>query len=257
MKPKVIALYTDGINRDQETSFAFEKAGAECDVIHLNQLAANPQMLDDYQIMAIPGGFSHGDDIVSGKIMANKLLYKLTEHIKKFFDRDTLSLGICNGFQVLIRIGILPYRNFGKIEAALMDNQIGHLESRWIKMRVQKSDCVFTRGMEGKIIAIPIANGEGRFVAEDETLDNLENADQVVLKYVDDKGNETMDFPANASASMRSIAGITDPTGKIFGLMPHPECYTKKEQHPNWHSRDKEEMPHGLQMFINAVEYFK
>lgn len=256
MQPRVIIFYTDGINREQETAFAFKQAGARVDVVHLNQLLENPERLGDYQIGVFPGGFANGDDIVSGKIMANLILNKLREPLEKFLKRDTLIMGICNGFQVLIRMGLLPFGKPGNMDAVLVNNDIGHLESRWVKLRVEKSDCVFTRGMEGSVIEIPVSNGEGKFVADNQVLDNIESAGQIVVKYADEKGNPTMEYPANPSASLRAIAGICDPGGKIFGLMPHPECYTRKVQHPNWPTFGLEKEPDCLPIFNNAVRYF-
>lgn len=256
MKPRVIVFYTDGINRDQETIFAFKQARADVDVVHLNQLIEDPKKLEKYQIAVFPGGFANGDDIVSGKIMAVTILNKLREDLEKFIKRDTLTIGICNGFQVLTRMGLLPFGKMGSMDSVLVNNDIGHLESRWVKLRVEKSDCVFTRGMEGRIIEVPASNGEGKFMAEDFVLDEIENANQCVLKYVDEKGNPTMNYPANPSASLRSIAGVCDPSGKIFGLMPHPECYVKKIQHPNWQTLDSEKEPDCLDIFNNAVNYF-
>lgn len=254
MKPQVAVLYTEGINRDQESAFAFETAGAQTHLIHLTEFAANPKILEKFQILMAPGGFAHGDAIVAGKVMSTTLLYTVRDAIEQFVQRDTLTMGICNGFQVLLRTGLLPFGNIGDVSAALIDNDIGHLESRWIKLRVKKTNCVFTQGMEDQIIEVPISNGEGKFIAEDDVLDRLEENNQIVFEYVDDGGNATMEYPYNASAALRAIAGICNESGKIMGLMPHPECYTKKEQHPNWRMHGRE--PDCLPIFHNAVNYF-
>lgn len=256
MKPRALIFYTEGINREQETKFALEQAGASVDVVHLNQLWARPSRWDDYQIGVFPGGFSYGDDIVSGKIMAKLIEERSREALEKFLARDTLIMGICNGFQVLAHLGLLPRKKLGECHAMLSNNEIGHLESRWVRLRVEESNCVFTRGMEGKILEVPVSNGEGKFVATEDVLDEMEAAKQIPLRYVDEEGRPTTDYPANPSASLRAIAGVCDPSGRILGLMPHPECHVLPHQHPNWPNREQNEEPASFALFRNAINYF-
>jgi len=254
-KPRVCILRTDGINCDEETYYAFEKAGAESQMVHVNQLRSKEKQLAGYQILALPGGFSYGDDVHSGKILAVELTSFLKEQLNEFVASGKLMLGICNGFQVLVRTGLLPNRNLGKIEATLMANDSGHFECRWVSLLVEQSNCVFTRGMEGSLINIQVAHGEGKFYADPSIIKKVEESGQVVFRYADAGGRPTMLYPANPNGSLNAIAGICDSTGRIMGMMPHPERYVEKTHHPNWRRMPENTMPHGLAIFRNAVEY--
>ena len=255
-KPKAIILKANGINRDFELADAFELAGGQADIVHVNTLRENKRMLKQYQMIALPGGFSYGDDVVSGKIHAVELTSFFQESLQEFIDRkDTLMIGICNGFQALIRTGLLPFRTIGNMQATLSNNESGHFECRWIRMEIQKgSKSIFMKDHE--IVTYPIAHGEGRFFTDPETLTKVEKEKLVVFRYVDDTNKPTMKYPENPNGSLNSIAGITDPTGRILGLMPHPECFTRIEQHPNWRRGDAK-APQGLQLFKNMVDYAK
>lgn len=256
MKPKAMILKADGINRDVELAEAFIMAGGEADIMHVNTLRENKRLLKKYQIVALPGGFSYGDDVVSGKIHAVELTSFFQESLQEFIDRkDTLMIGICNGFQALIRTGLLPFRTIGQMQATLNTNASGHFECRWIRMSVEKnSKSVFMKKSE--IVTYPIAHGEGRFFCDEETLAKVEKEKLVVFRYIDEMNKPTMDYPENPNGTLNSIAGITDPTGRILGLMPHPECFTRIEQHPNWR-RGEVAVPQGLELFQNMVNYAK
>lgn len=255
MKPKVAILYTEGINRDQESSYAFSIAGAETDIVHLTELESGTKKLSDYQILFAPGGFSYGDDVMSAKIWAAKSLAHFEDQLEKFSQEDKLIIGVCNGFQYLIRTGLLPFTNVGQIEATLTHNSTNHFEGRYVKVRVEKSNCIFTQGMEGKILNVPTSHCEGRFLAPNEILDKLNQDQQIVFKYVDEAGNPTQNYPANPNGSTRAIAGICSPNGKIMGLMPHPECNTKFNHYTNWNI-EGQEGGQCLEIFKNAVNYF-
>jgi len=258
-KPKTIVLYTDGINTDYETKYAMELAGSDVDIVHLNDLIKKEKNLKDYQIMFCPGGFSYGDDIMSGKVFSKMLINHVKEDLQQFIKKDKLVIGICNGFQILVRLGLLPFRNIGitQPEAALCENKSGHHEDYWIKARVNTSNCVFLKDMENMIIEAPVAHGEGRFITNDANMKNLINNNQIVLQYVDHEGKITQNFPHNPNGSTNAIAGICDETGKILGMMPHPERFCKITNHPNWHTFDKDKKPDGMFIFNNAVNYFK
>lgn len=256
MKPKVAIIFTDGLNRETETKYAFEHVGGDAEVIHINSLISGEKNLKDYQILACPGGFSYGDDVVSAKILANTLLYKVREQIESFMNDDKLIIGICNGFQALVRMGLLPFRNIGSMDASLIHNDKGKFESRFVRLRVEETNCVFTKGLEGKIIEVPISHAEGKFVASEEVVKKLEDDKQVVFRYVNSLGHATDQYPANPNGALRAIAGITDPTGKIMGLMPHPECNIKRNQHPNWNTTSEDTVPGARYLFENAVRYF-
>lgn len=255
-KPRVCVLRTDGINCDEETFYAFEKAGASCRMVHVNQLRCNEERLADYQVLALPGGFSYGDDVHSGKILAVELTSFLKEQMQEFVAAGKLMIGICNGFQVLVRTGLLPDRGIGTISTTLMGNDSGHFECRWVDLLVERSHCVFTRGMEGAVISIQVAHGEGKFYTDPQTLQEIEDRGQVVFRYAGPDGRPTVLYPANPNGSLNAIAGICDDSGRIMGLMPHPERYVERTQHPNWR-RMPEGEPHGMAIFRNAVDYAK
>ncbi len=257
-RPRTCVLRTDGINCDEETFYAFEKAGAECRMVHVNQLRSGEEKLSAYQILALPGGFSYGDDVHSGKILAVELASFLREQLLAFVNDGKLVLGICNGFQVLVRTGLLPDRSPGAIKATLMFNDSSHFECRWVNLSIERSHCVFTRGMEGSVINIQVAHGEGKFYTDTATMQDIENREQVVFRYTDAGGRPTMNYPDNPNGSLNAVAGICDSTGRIMGMMPHPERYVEKKQHPNWRRlTHADNAPDGLVIFQNAVAYIR
>lgn len=256
-KARVIVLRTAGTNCDYETVYGFQIAGADVDLIHINQLIRGEKELFPYHILAIPGGFSYGDDIAGGKILANELKYRLRKPMEQFVADGKLIIGICNGFQVMVKAGLLP--GFNGIsetqETTLYNNDSGKFESRWVYLKhIDDGKCVFTRNMK-EVIYLPVAHGEGKFTTIDtETLDALEAGDQIVFKYVDSEGNYA-GYPCDPNGSDRHIAGICDSTGRIFGLMPHPERHLNKYGHPRWTREELPEEGDGLAIFKNAVEY--
>lgn len=262
MKPKVLVLKTDGINCDEETAFAFDLAGGDAKIVHVNDLRNKKENLDNYNILAIPGGFSYGDDIISGKILAIELTSFFSKELKRFIERkNTLIIGICNGFQVLIRTGLLPFGNVEKMAATLTNNDSGHFECRWINLKTEKkSRCVFLNNEAMKqfnnLVSYQVAHGEGKFFTDDKTLKEIEKQNLVAIRYVDLKGNPTQKYPENPNGALNAIAGICDPTGRILGLMPHPERFVKMEQYPNWR-RSKITKPQGLPIFENMIKYLK
>lgn len=258
MRPKVLVLKTDGTNRDEEMAYAFKLAGAETRIVHINQLRNRSEKLSNYNVLALPGGFAYGDDIVSGKILAIELTSFLGEEMKKFIGRfDTAILGVCNGFQVLVRTGLLPFRKIGEMDVTLTNNDSGHFECRWIRVKVDnKNSSQFLQGMSNGIIWLPVAHGEGKFFTDAETLEKVERENLVAFRYVDEKGNQTQEYPDNPNGALNAIVGITDKTGRILGMMPHPECFVRTEQHPNWR-RGQVKKPQGLPLFENIVEFVK
>jgi len=257
-EPRAVVLTGFGINCDYETQDAFILAGAEADRVHVNDLIENSTILSRYQILAVPGGFSFGDDIASGKVLANKLKYRMGEAFLKFLLKDSLVIGICNGFQVLVRLGVLPGGEEGVAEqkATLTYNDSGKFEDRWVRLEaVQESPCVFTRGL--KRIELPVRHGEGKFcIGDSALLAQLNCNGQVVLHYTDADGSRPAPYPANPNGSEEDIAGICDPTGRIFGLMPHPEAFIHRYHHPRWTREDGADEGQGLAIFRNAVGYF-
>lgn len=257
MEIKTLVLYGYGINCDNETKRAFELAGAPADRVHLNELIEGKVSLADYQIMAIPGGFSFGDDLGAGKIMATKIKYTLADKFADFIKQGKLLIGICNGFQVLVKLGILPGfgGKFDRQDATLAQNVCGRFQDRWIRLKFnQKSPCVWTKGIDA--LELPIRHGEGNFIPKDDmVLAKLEAQGQIVAQYVDE-GDRLAGWPANPNGSVKNIAGICDETGRVFGLMPHPEGYLMAHNHPEWTRGVMFDGP-GRKIFENAVDFAK
>jgi len=254
MKARICILKTDGTNCDHETMYAFQKAGGNAEIVSVNDLRSKKTQLTDYQVLVIPGGFSYGDDVASGKILAVELLTYLKDQLENFISQDKLVIGICNGFQVLVRTGLLPFKNVGTMQATLSYNDSGTFECRWVSMQVEKSPCVFTKELEGQEIMLPAAHAEGKYFTDDAVIQKIEDEQLVVLRYTH-AGTRTQAYPNNPNGSLHAIAGICDPTGRIFGLMPHPERFVEHYQHPNWR-RENYTVPHGLPIFEQAVCYF-
>lgn len=257
-KPRALILKADGINREEEMVYAFNIAGADAKLVHVNDLRSKREKLSDYQILGIPGGFAYGDDIISGKILATELISFFKEELQEFVDRkNTALLGVCNGFQVLVRTGLVPFGNLGKMDATLINNDLGHFECRWIKVKVEKgSNSKFLTGLKDQVIWYPVAHGEGKFFASPKVLSKIEKENLVAFRYVDDSGLPTQKYPDNPNGSTNAIVGISDESGRVLGLMPHPECFVRIEQHPNWRRRVVTK-PQGLPLFENIVDFVK
>ena len=254
---KAIVLRAAGINCDMETEYALQLAGAQAQRMHINRIIRDKTLLDEFQIIVFPGGFSYGDDVAAGKILANQIVHHLYEPVRKFIGDGKLVLGICNGFQVLVKTGILPGGNStgGQGNVTITNNDSGKFEDRWVCLEPQGDKCVFIE--PGRQIYLPIAHGEGKVVTEDEaTLDELRADGHIAFKYVDKDGNEG-DYPVNPNGSTDSIAGLTDTTGRVLGLMPHPERFVRSTQHPHWSRLGAGLKPDGTTIFDNAVKYVR
>ncbi|HPD45141.1 MAG TPA: phosphoribosylformylglycinamidine synthase I [Candidatus Woesebacteria bacterium] len=243
--PRVCLLKTDGINCDEELKFAFELAKADPKIVHINELRQKKDYLKNYQILALPGGFSYGDDVASGKILAIELSSYLADQINDFVNqRQGLVLGICNGFQVLVKTGLLPSGRLGKMKATLTDNDCRHFVCRPINLTVEKKHrCLFLKNFTSPV-TFYVAHGEGKFVAPRKELEEIEKNNLVVFRYAD----------LNPNGSLHNIAGITDLSGRILGLMPHPERSILKTQSVNWR-RNTRIKPEGLELFKQMVNY--
>jgi len=253
--PPVLVLKTDGTNCDKETQYAYSKAQGKPEIVLLSDLKEGRRRLRDYKIFAMPGGFADGDDVRSGKILAIELTAYLADQLNDFVHRDKgLILGICNGYQALMRTGLLPFGTMGEMQATLKDNDSGKFERRTVNLRVERDNaCVFLKEMEGPL-SFHVAHGEGKFYAEPDKLERIENNNQVVFRYCDALGNPTQEYPQNPNGSLNAIAGITDPSGQILGLMPHPERSVVKTQYENWR-RMGNFKPQGLEVFERMVSY--
>jgi phosphoribosylformylglycinamidine synthase subunit PurQ / glutaminase len=242
VEPKAIVLGGYGFNADAELSEAFSLAGAAPERLHVADLVADPGRLAGARILAFPGGFCFGDHLGSGQVLALLCRRTLRPALERFISDGGLVIGICNGFQVLVRMGILPNRNGAwDREASLIHNESGRFVDGWYSVSFEKdSRCVWTKGLEGRLL--PVRHGEGRFIARDErALDELERGGLVAVRYSGD----------NPNGSERGIAGVCDPSGRVFGLMPHPEAFLYKENHPARRRSSRDEI--GVELFENAV----
>ncbi|MHB8861663.1 MAG: phosphoribosylformylglycinamidine synthase I [Pirellulaceae bacterium] len=257
--PRVLILRAPGTNCDHETAFAFERAGGRSDLVHINRLLENPRLPDDYQVLCLPGGFSYGDDIAAGRILANQIRHHLQETLQTFKTAEKLILGICNGFQILIKSGVLlPDNPESGPTATLAWNDSGKFEDRWVQLVADAPQCVFLRGIER--MYLPVAHAEGKFVVRNkQILPELQSRHQLALRYCRDeatKEDAMLPFPLNPNGSVANVAGICDDTGRVLGMMPHPERYIDPTHHPRWTRGEARDPGDGLAVFRNAVEYF-
>ena len=251
---KAMVLRTAGTNCDYETAYALEMAGATAERVHINRLAEKPALLEEYAILAVPGGFSYGDDVAAGRILAVEMIARLADALRGFVEKDGLVIGICNGFQVLVKTGLLPGSGLEAGKCTLTDNDCRRFYDGWVYLRCLPSRSLFTLG-RNEVIRLPVAHAEGKFVTRDaETLDAIAGGGQVALQYCDEFGAAARKFPANPNGSQLSIAGICDDTGQVLGMMPHPERYVFGRQGPAW-TRKEAPPDHGdgLGIFRNAV----
>ncbi|MHC4388898.1 MAG: phosphoribosylformylglycinamidine synthase I [Planctomycetota bacterium] len=252
---KAVVLRAAGINCDMETEHALELAGAEAKRVHINRMIEKKKLLDEFQILVFPGGFSYGDDVAAGKILGNQVIHHLSEAVQKFIDKGKLVLGICNGFQVLVKAGILPGDGSANHQGGvtITYNDSGKYEDRWVYLAPQTEKCVFIE--PGRQIYLPVAHAEGKVVTNNEaTLKRLKSEGQIAFKYVGEDGQEG-GYPVNPNGSVESIAGFTDTTGRVMGLMPHPERHVRVTQHPHWTRLRDNTDADGMTIFGNAVKY--
>ncbi|WP_376795599.1 phosphoribosylformylglycinamidine cyclo-ligase [Thermogemmatispora sp.] len=244
--PRALVLRAPGINCERETAYACRLAGFETELLHINALVREPERLLSYHFLVLPGGFSYGDDLGAGTLLARNLTVHLGRQLQRFVEEGRPLLGICNGFQVLVRAGLLPHTDWENFRqtASLTFNSSGRFECRWISLVTESSRCIFTRGIY-RPLELPVAHGEGRFVvAAAEQLAELRQHEQIALLYDGDG------YPANPNGSLANVAGICNPAGNVLGLMPHPERYVRALQHPQQRSPAD-----GLLLFQNAFAY--
>lgn len=266
MKPRALVLDGYGLNCGYETKTAFELAGAEADRVHINELKWGTKNMEDYHVMAFIGGFSRGDHHGAGVIEARNFRDNLEDELMEFIEEGKLIIGICNGFQILANLGILPgLKDYRTREVALISNDCGNFQDRWISAEVEESPSVFTKGISN--IRLPIRHAEGKFYAEKDVIDRLEEENRVALRYTKPDGSPAnRKFPYNPNGSLNDIAGVTDPTGRILGIMPHPEAALYFTNPPNWTKKKEKlkkqnkEIPErgpGRKVFENTVGYIE
>ncbi len=250
-KVHVLIVCAPGTNCEFETAHAWQLAGATTRIVRVDELIADPGLLDGSQILTVPGGFCYGDDIAAGKILAAEMNLFLADALRAFVDAGKLILGVCNGFQVLVKMGLLPGGRLGDVAVTIASNTSGRYEDRWVYIKPSATRCHFIDG--DALIYAPIAHAEGRVVTRDEaTLADLDREGHVAFTYVDAEGREGP-YPVNPNGSMGSIAGLTDKTGQVLGLMPHPERNAHLTNHPRWTRLPKDREPDGLRLFKTAV----
>ena len=265
---RALVLCGYGLNCDHETAHALQLAGASADRVHINSLIDGSVSLDDYRIMVFVGGFSWGDDHGAGVIQAVRMKSRIGDRLLAFVEAGKLVMGICNGFQTLVNLGLLPGfdGDYRRRTVALTYNDCGNFRDQWVHLRVEKTTpCVFTQGMAH--LELPVRHGEGKFYASPDIIQRLADDGQIALKYAGADGRPAGGrFPDNPNGSVADIAGICDPTGRVFGLMPHPESFNHWTTHPDWtriHARARREgrsvgqgPTPGVQLFVNAVKFF-
>ena len=264
---KVMVLAGYGLNCEEETLHAFRYNGIDGKIIHINDLIENPKVLNETQILAIPGGFSYGDDTGSGNAFAQKMKLTLWEHLRKFVERDTLTIGICNGCQILTNLGLAPpaSHDYGERLIALTYNLTARYQCRWIDLKVGKTNSPWLEGVES--LHVPVAHGEGRFMMEPGILKTLQNHNQIALTYIQPDGEPANgEFPYNPNGSMNDIAAITDKSGRVLAIMPHPERgmfpwqrddYDRLKDKAQREGKILPETADGMQLFRNAAIYFE
>lgn len=246
-KPKIIVLSGYGLNCEEETKFAFDSAGGNADIVHINDLIAKPATLKEYDILVFPGGFSYGDDTGSGKAYANKFKNHLAKELSEFLSRDTLIIGICNGFQILTNLGILP--------GALTYNKNGKYLDRWVDLKAEGK----SPWLDGiKNISLPIAHGEGHYVISEKEYKKMKKEGEIAFTYTNGEISKFQSLEHNPNGSDHDIAGVLAYNGRVLGMMPHPERAMFSHQSPLWQmNKNREKWGAGLKIFINAVKYFK
>ncbi|HBL17235.1 MAG: phosphoribosylformylglycinamidine synthase I [Elusimicrobia bacterium GWA2_69_24] len=254
--PKVLILRTAGTNCDVETATAFKLAGGDPVLVHVRELIGGKVRLFDYAVIAIPGGFSYGDDISAGRVLANELRGHVRD-LRSFVRSGRPVIGICNGFQVLVKAGLLPQTPSGEQTASLTVNDSNRFESRWVRLRINlQSQSLFTRDLP-EMIELPVAHGEGKFVVKSpKVLETLKKTRAILMQYVNEEGKFSS-YPHNPNGSLFNIAAITNPEGNCLGIMPHPERYLTRYHHPNWTRQTFCKEGIGLEIFRNAVRFVK
>ena len=263
--PRGIVIGGYGLNCEEESKYAFEYVGIETDIVHVNDLADNPKMLDNAQVLCVPGGFSYGDDTGSGNAFAQKMRLTVGDALKEFVSRDTLTIGICNGCQVLVNLGLAPALDgqYGERSVAVTHNANARYQCRWIDMKVEETNSPWLQGID--TLHVPVAHGEGRFMMDDATLKALQESNQIAMRYTKSGQAANGEFPYNPNGSTDDIAAMTDASGRVMVVMPHPERgmftsqrddYAKLKDQARRKGQSLPEATDGMGIFANAAAYF-
>ena len=253
--PKVLVLRAPGINCERETHHAFALAGGAPEYVHVKKLLQQPDLLDQFQIFMVPGGFAYGDDIASGRVLANEIGRKMGDRLTNFIDRGGLALGICNGFQALVKLGLLPRTGGGTLDqqVTVCHNLSNHYECRWVTLKSQPNRCVFLD--DDLTLRFPAAHAEGYLMTKDaDQLRLLDEEGYIALSYVDQDGNKTTDYPTNPNGSPAGCAGLTDVTGRVLGMMPHPDRAYLPHNMPGWTRDGLATKGDGMAIFESMVK---
>jgi phosphoribosylformylglycinamidine synthase len=255
MQPRVLILRAAGINCDEETAAACELAGGQPERVHINRIADGSVSLDDYAALVLPGGFSYGDHLGAGKLLAVDLQHRVGDALQRFVTDGRPVLGICNGFQVLVKVGLLPGNDETPRQiVTLTGNNNGSYECRWVRLRPNPaSPSIFLQGVDQSFL-LPVGHGEGRVVAAKNTLATIEGNNQIALQYIDEHDDPTMGYPANPNGSAHAIAAITNKQGNVLGIMPHPDRAYLPQLHSDWRRSGRAEGD-GLRLFRNMIAY--
>ena len=266
-RPRAIVITGNGTNCEREAAEACRLGGFDASIVHIADLVSGQVSLDTYHFLNLTGGFLDGDDLGSAKVQANRLRYgrvagsgeRLADQLGRFIERGRPILGVCNGFQLMVKMGLLPDLSGTRgQEATLTFNDSGRFEDRWVRLSLEESSpCIFTKGIQG--LTLPVRHGEGKFVVADPSvLERLKAGRLLVMRYADPSdGKATMEYPHNPNGSMEAAAGVCSPSGLLFGLMPHPEAYLHRINHPRWTREDLPEEGAGVAMFRNAFQYVR
>lgn len=253
-EPGALVLKAPGTNCDFESADALARAGARPEIVTVHELLERPERIFESRILCVPGGFAHGDDIAAARILANQCRLLLGEALLRFVnDEGGFVLGICNGFQALVKLGLLPRTDTSRIrqQASIVHNDSGKYECRWVRMRIEPSACGFLEA--GTIWEMPVGHGEGKFIPAADF--DVEGSGLVTLRYVDETGQPTQEYPANPNGSIGAVAGLCDPTGRVLGLMPHPDRAYLPQHHPQSTRREvSEQAMAGARFFRSLVE---
>ena len=252
---RVLVLSGYGINCENETLHAFEVLGFNGKIIHINDLIQNPKQLNNYQVFAIPGGFSYGDDTGSGNAMAKKIMTNLYDQLLEFSSKDKLTIGICNGCQILINLGLVPSINKNDPEVAMIENKSGNYECRWVDLRVSNTNSPWLKDIS--TLSLPVAHQEGQFMIPKNILKSIKAKNLIGLQYIDyDNKLAKGKFPFNPNGSKDDIAALTNQNGNVLAIMPHPERAFYHHHVPDWQNNSSKKFGDGYKIFMNAKKFF-